>query len=57
MENQLNNNYKYYAVNYSNEEVCNYLLECNFEIIENFSLKRENKIDIGIIFAKKKKEE
>lgn len=48
----LDNNYKYYAINYSIDEVCNILENSGFEILESKE-KRINKQNVGIIIAKK----
>lgn len=49
----LDNNYKYYAINYSIDEVCNILENNGFEILESKEEKRINKLNVGIIIAKK----
>ena len=49
----LDNNYNYYAINYSNNELCNILKENKFEILENICMTRINKSQVGVIIAKK----
>lgn len=49
----LDSNYKYYAVNYSRDEVCNILENNGFEILESKEETRINKSNVGIIIARK----
>lgn len=50
----LDDSCKYYAVNYSNEEVVEALKNNNFEILESIKKDRINETEIGIVIAKKK---
>lgn len=54
-EEPLDRNYKYYAVNYSTEEISTLLIYNGFEILENIEATRINKSDVGIIVARKLK--
>ena len=54
-EEQLDRNYKYYAVNYSTEEISTLLIYNGFEILEDIEATRINKSDVGIIVARKLK--
>lgn len=49
----LDSNYKYYAINYSRDEVCNILENNGFEILESKEKTRINKSNVGIIIARK----
>lgn len=49
----LDTRYKYYAINYSKDEIINLLCENGFEIVESVQKSRENRSDIAIIIAKK----
>lgn len=52
-EEPLDNNYKYYAINYSKDKVCKVLENNGFEILESKEEKRINKSDVGIVIARK----
>ena len=49
----LDSNYKYYAINYSRDEVCNLLENNGFEILESKEKTRINRSNVGIIIARK----
>lgn len=48
----IDNDFNYYAVNYTKEEICNVLTENNFEILESYSKKRLRKSPIEVVIAK-----
>jgi len=50
----LDNSCKYYAINYSNEEIIDILKNNGFKILESIKNSRVNETDIGIVIAKKK---
>ena len=50
----LDNSCKYYAINYSNNEVIEVLQNNNFEILQNIENDRINNTEIGIVIARKK---
>ena len=50
----LDSSCKYYAVNYSNEEVCDVLENNGFEVIDSINNKEISSTGIGIVIAKKK---
>lgn len=52
-EEPLDSNYKYYAVNYSKEEIYSILTNNGFEILESIEATRINKSDVAIVIAKK----
>lgn len=52
-EEPLDSKYKYYAVNYSKEEICNILIDNGFKVLESTKETRINKINVSIIVAKK----
>lgn len=49
----LDSNYKYYAINYSLDEVRDILLSTGFHILQSQEKVNDNKHNIGIIIAKK----
>lgn len=53
-EEPLDNKYRYYAVNYSNDEVCDILRNNKFDILLSKERARTDKSNIGIIIAMKK---
>ncbi len=49
----LDNNYNYYAVNYSNKEIVKLLTDFQFELIENILVERKERSSYGIVIARK----
>lgn len=52
-EEPLDKNYKYYAINYSTNELCNILENNKFEILESKEKVIINKSKVGIVIARK----